>query len=226
MNPVVFFVPGNPQPAGSKRAFVLRGGIHAGRAIITDANSKAKPWQQEIKGVAIDVFEQQMGGVLLTEPLEVSFEFRVHRPGCHFGSGKNALNVKESAPRWPAKKPDVLKLARCVEDALTKVIWVDDCQIVIEHLTKRYVPNDAQTGVLVTIKSAEEEAPKEHVGLQGEIKVGERFIWEPNKPHAYCHVEVVAIRFSGSDEQVQTKTDKGGLHWNDMTRFREACIRA
>jgi Holliday junction resolvase RusA-like endonuclease len=35
-------------------------------------------------------------------------------------------------------KPDVLKLARAVEDALTGILYRDDAQIVTEVLRKRY----------------------------------------------------------------------------------------
>jgi hypothetical protein len=35
---ITFTIFGIPQPAGSKRAFIVKG-----RAIVTDANSKAKP---------------------------------------------------------------------------------------------------------------------------------------------------------------------------------------
>ena len=60
------------------------------------------------------------------------------RPSNHFGTGKNAGVRKDSAPYFPIVRPDVLKIARGIEDALTGVIYRDDSQIVDEHLMKRY----------------------------------------------------------------------------------------
>ena len=36
------------------------------------------------------------------------------------------------------KKPDVLKLARSTEDALTGLIWMDDAQVWEMQILKRY----------------------------------------------------------------------------------------
>lgn len=131
---ITFFAPGKPEPAGSKRAFVLKGGAHAGRAIITDANAKSKPWQQTVKHAAMLAYQ----GEPMTGPLQLDVTFTIVRPQGHFGSGKNAYKVKDSAPAFPTSKPDVLKLARGLEDALTGIIYVDDSQIVSEHLFKVY----------------------------------------------------------------------------------------
>lgn len=152
---IEFFVPGTPAPAGSKKAFVLkRGGAYTGRAIVTDDCKRSKPWQSEVKAVALNVWHWPVRkpDTLMTGPLRVTFTFRVRRPQGHFGSGKNAGVVKDSAPKYPAVKPDVLKLARCVEDALTNVIYADDAQIVQEIITKEYAAADQPTGVNIRIE--------------------------------------------------------------------------
>jgi Holliday junction resolvase RusA-like endonuclease len=46
--------------------------------------------------------------------------------------------LKASAPIAPPVKPDVLKLARAVEDAMSGIIYKDDAQIVTERLCDRY----------------------------------------------------------------------------------------
>jgi Holliday junction resolvase RusA-like endonuclease len=51
------------------------------------------------------------------------------------------LPKPKSAPRgleWPAKKPDLSKLIRGVEDALTAIVYVDDSRIVVSHIEKRF----------------------------------------------------------------------------------------
>lgn len=102
---------------------------------VVDANPKSKDWKSYVKLQA----SQQWQGGLLQGPLQVTFLFLVSRPQGHYGTGRNAGKLKDSAPRYPAKKPDLLKLARGVEDALTGSVYGDDAQIVEEILRKRYV---------------------------------------------------------------------------------------
>ena len=142
---IEFFVPGTPAPAGSKRAFTPKGWK---RPIITDACKRTKPWQQEIKSVAIENYQ----GDLLAGALRLTLVFRVARPQGHMRTGKNAGEVRESSPTWPIVKPDVLKLTRAVEDALTGIIWRDDSQIVQEVLSKVYTLGS--TGVQIKIENA------------------------------------------------------------------------
>lgn len=147
MSTIRFFVHGHPEPAGSKRAFVLKGGAHAGRAIITDDNAKTKPWQSMVKHEALAarlaINAQPMDG-----PLQLDAIFTVLRPKGHFGSGKNAHKIKDSAPTHPTGKPDLLKLTRAIEDAMTGIVYTDDSQIVTEHIFKVYGETE---GVLIEV---------------------------------------------------------------------------
>lgn len=130
----VIVVYGTPQTAGSKRAFVMKG-QNGPRAIVTDDNAKSKPWKSQVAQTA----GLAMAGCdLYRGPLDVTFTFYRRRPKGHFGSGRNANVLKPSADPYPTTKPDVLKLARAAEDALTGVVWNDDAQIVEERLQKRY----------------------------------------------------------------------------------------
>ena len=125
---------GTPQTAGSKRAFPFRKGNGKLGVRVMDDNPRSKTWRSQIVDAARTVYT----GGLLRGPLRVSMTFYLPRPKCHFGSGRNADQLKGSAPAFPAKKPDALKLARCAEDALTGIVWHDDAQIVEEYLFKRY----------------------------------------------------------------------------------------
>jgi Holliday junction resolvase RusA-like endonuclease len=60
-------------------------------------------------------------------------EYRV-RPKSHYG--KKGLNKKGRETPFPTMQPDCLKIARAIEDALTKVIYRDDAQIVQEYIRK------------------------------------------------------------------------------------------
>lgn len=140
---LLFEVLGHPEPAGSKTAFR---NPHTGIVNVVDANRKAKPWQAVVAAAG----QQAMSGrVQLTGPLHVEMTFMVRRPKGHYGSGRNSSQIKPSAPAYPIVKPDVLKLARGVEDALTGVVWRDDALIVREGLSKVYAEPE---GVLIGVR--------------------------------------------------------------------------
>jgi len=138
---IQFFVPGIPKTAGSKRAF-MRPGMRF--PVVVEDCKGSKDWRGDVKRFASEHCKSP-----LTGPLMVEFHFFMQRPKGHYGSGRNEDVVKASAPRSPAKKPDLLKLARAVEDALTGVAWKDDSQIVIEELSKAW---SGKPGVFVKIE--------------------------------------------------------------------------
>lgn len=121
---------GKAAPAGSKRAF-MRPGMK--QPIVVDANKAAKPWKQEVAAAAREVYQ----GALLDGPLAVRFVFYRPRPQGHFKKD-GTLKAEGERAIAPTARPDVLKLSRGVEDALTGVIWRDDAQIVTETLEKRW----------------------------------------------------------------------------------------
>jgi Holliday junction resolvase RusA-like endonuclease len=121
---------GTPAPAGSKKVVPL-----GPRYGVVDASKRSAPWKKEIRQAAGRVMQDSP---LMDGPLAVRLRFIVNRPKGHYGSGKNAGRIKESAPLYPTVKPDVLKLARAVEDALSGIVYRDDAQIVSELLEKRY----------------------------------------------------------------------------------------
>ena len=128
--PIVFTVYGKPEPAGSKRGFAFKRKTGGMGVAISDANPKSRDWKNSITHRA----REEYHGELLDGPLSLSLVFHLPRPKGHFGK----RGLRDSAPRHITTKPDVLKLARAVEDALTGVVWRDDSQIVIETLAKHY----------------------------------------------------------------------------------------
>lgn len=140
---VQFTVHGTAAPAGSKKGFINR---KTGRVIITDASKGSRPWKSQISSAAVDAMA---GRDPLDGPLLLELTFWVARPKGHYGSGKNAGVVKGSAPFAPTVRPDVLKLARGVEDALTTIVYRDDAQITTEILQKAYTTGSARTEIRV-----------------------------------------------------------------------------
>jgi Holliday junction resolvase RusA-like endonuclease len=134
---LTFTVFGEAKPGGSKRAFR---DPKTDRIVVVDDSGKAgRSWRQEVANAGLAArAHAPWGDVEATGPLAVEFTFFRARPKGHYGSGANAGLVKASAPAFPVTRPDALKLARAVEDALTKILWADDSQIVDEVLRKRW----------------------------------------------------------------------------------------
>jgi len=148
MNSIEFFVEGIPKPAGSKTAFAIKkGGVYTGRTVVMDACKKTKSWQATVKAEA----KKHAPETPVVGAVWVEFRFFIPRPKSHFGTGKNSKLLKPLAPSDPVGKPDVLKLARAVEDAMTGIIYVDDSQIIVEDLQKCYDPDHVHCGVLIKV---------------------------------------------------------------------------
>lgn len=143
---ITFFVPGKPQPAGSKRAFAFKRKNGKLGVSVNDMNPKAYDWKAVL---AHEAGHARGVSALMEGPVEIEVWFHMERPKSHFGSGGNAKNLKPNAPSRPTSAPDTTKLVRCLEDALTGVVWKDDAQIVSQHCHKVYAD---EYGVHVTIR--------------------------------------------------------------------------
>ena len=136
---VEFFVPGKPLTAGSKSAIPGKG--PGGRPLIVESGDrKAKSaWRDDVRQAAMHAVEMDSFPTWETEPIEAVFTFVVKRPSGQLRSGRFAGQLQPWAVgRRPTTRPDALKMARAVEDALTGVLYADDSQIVDERLHKVY----------------------------------------------------------------------------------------
>ncbi len=132
---IEFTVYGEAKTAGSKKAYPFQSKSTGRLGVrVTHDNPKTKDWMAMVGQVAAAHYD----GELLKGPLRLFLQFVRVRPMGHFGTGRNAGTLKDSAPRYPTTRPDTVKLARAVEDALTKVIWHDDSQVVVHELRKSY----------------------------------------------------------------------------------------
>jgi Holliday junction resolvase RusA-like endonuclease len=147
MQEFTFWVPGIPQPGGSKKGFAIPDKDRPGkyRAILTEDNRKAKPWREAVGWAAMEVFQM---GEPFNCPLEVEFRFYMPRPKGHFG--KKGLRPAARF-KFPAVKPDVTKLIRSTEDALKGIAWLDDSLIINQWGRKFY---SGRPGALITIRQA------------------------------------------------------------------------
>lgn len=72
-------------------------------------------------------------------PIQVTITFTIDRNRGHYGTGRNAHTVKESAPRWPATGKDLDKLIRAALDSIAAAgVVKDDKQVVALAAAKTY----------------------------------------------------------------------------------------
>jgi Holliday junction resolvase RusA-like endonuclease len=130
--PITITVHGRPAPQGSKRAFAVRGkgGVPTGRvAVIESSHDRVKSWRQAVLDAALAATAGRQ--LPLDGPLRLGLIFALPRPKSHYRTGRNARQLRDSAPAYPTGTPDLSKLLRATEDALTDAgIWHDDAQVV------------------------------------------------------------------------------------------------
>ncbi len=149
---------GRPQQRGSKSPHVVRRKDGSpvtknGREVIAtrDSNKKSGPWMAAVSAEAAKVYD---GRPLLFGPVRLSVVFYFARSKGHYGSGRNAGRLKPSAPEFHAQQPDLSKLIRTIEDALSGVVYKDDAQI-SSYGTMRKDWTDSSERAIITVESLE-----------------------------------------------------------------------
>ncbi len=133
---VAFRVAGMPRPQGSTRAF-----MHGDKPVITSTTKGLGPWRDAIGWEA-----RRAGGRMLTGAVRIEATFLLPRPKSDtLASGRLAASALE----YPAKRPDIDKLARALLDALTGVAYRDDSQVVALVVGKRYTSDTPGVSVKV-----------------------------------------------------------------------------
>lgn len=179
MREISFFVAGIPRPGGSKRVFPIRkAGALTGKFIVTDAAGQAnKDWRASVAHEAKEAMrchpvDPSQPTTEWFEPwtcaIELDLHFLMPIPKSHTRpkrpiekmnmtrpwteeEAKAFMGLRANAPRHHTGRPDRLKLARAVEDALTGILYRDDSQSVGGVVTKSY---GARPGVQITMREA------------------------------------------------------------------------
>lgn len=126
-----FIVFGDPQPKGSMRAFVPKGW---NRPVVTSTNRNLKAWEALVRSRANDA---RQGAEPIAGPVKLEIDFLFQRP-------KRLLTKRTAAVFQPhVSAPDLTKLARGLEDALSGVLFLDDKQVCALVATKAYAPPGA-----------------------------------------------------------------------------------
>ena len=84
----------------------------------------------------------------LEGPVFVDMLFLMRRPKIHYGTGKNEGTLKSSADVFHVKKPDEDNLLKFIKDAMNKLVYRDDSQVVGAFTWKEY---SQDTGVIVKV---------------------------------------------------------------------------
>jgi Holliday junction resolvase RusA-like endonuclease len=145
-----FTVIGVPIPQGSMKSFVVRR-KRDGKMIATTTgdNPLTKGWRQVIAETAARELRQaQYRGLYFTGAVEFDVTFWLPRP-LKYLSGKYAGAAVPHLTR-----PDVSKLLRAAEDALSQIVWGDDSQITDLHGRKRYCAYREQPRADILVRGA------------------------------------------------------------------------
>lgn len=141
-------VPGIPRPQGSMKLFRAKSGHE-----VAKYSDRTIEWRHLVTAAVQSATNGQ-------RPVDVAVVlhvvFRLPRPRGHFGSGRNAETLRPSAPRWPTTMPDLDKLARAINDAITDAqnVWLDDAQVVEIRVRKVYA-DEVPAGALIVVFPAE-----------------------------------------------------------------------
>ncbi len=142
MKSVSFFVPGRSVPKGSMVSF-----RHAttGKIVIISSIKGLKQYENMVRAKAAEEWKDKP----TLRPVRLTLRFFVLRPRSHFGTGRNNGKLKRSVPSYPEVRPDLSKLLRAIEDAMTRIVYRDDSQIVGIVATKDY---GTREGVHITVE--------------------------------------------------------------------------
>jgi len=145
MKPITFFVPGNPKALKRHRTFRTKSGINVN--VDPSAGDKA------------DFLAKAMlyrPAEPLDGPLSIVLVCVFSRPKGHFGTGRNAGVLKESAGFWYPSTPDWDNVGKFVGDAFNGIFWRDDRLIVHPLMYEIYGPVPG-IGVIVREPSFSDE---------------------------------------------------------------------
>lgn len=139
---LALFIPGNPAAKGNIRYLGQRGG----RAILTDATKKLKPWDSHVRTALAD--DDGQPKAYFDGPVHIELEFVMPRP----------LSTPKRATPPAVKRPDLDKLQRAVFDAISSAgVWRDDCQVTSVQATKRLARIGETPGLHLFITTAMEK---------------------------------------------------------------------
>ncbi len=181
-SPVIrFSVAGEPVPQGSKVGQILgrRIRVHGAVAVLepkvllteqadmstkTKGRDRLKKWRSRIASAAARAMLEWAAGAIeangrgvdvaspFTFDVVLSAEFVLPRPPSHY-KPSGELTAKAKRDNAHPGKPDLSKLVRAVEDAMSGIVYGDDSQVQrYGAVFKRYAERGGCGGVIVEVK--------------------------------------------------------------------------
>lgn len=139
-NRITITVEGIPAPQGSKTAY-KRGG----RIVLVETSKKLAPWRNTVANTTATQMKQQHATTIPTGvPVKLDLLFTLTPP----------KSARKNTRDYVVRRPDLDKLIRAVNDALTGIAYADDNQVAVIHTSKRYGPTP---GVHITITPLNQE---------------------------------------------------------------------
>jgi Holliday junction resolvase RusA-like endonuclease len=135
---------GTPAPQGSKSFKGMRGG----KPILAESSKKVTPWRAAVVDAALQAVKVA-GWVTLGKdvPVRLEVEFFL-KPPATMPKGRTA----------PTTYPDVSKLIRSTEDALTSAkVWADDAQVVRLVTGKFYAEPGQPCGARIRVSAMSDQ---------------------------------------------------------------------
>lgn len=131
---ITAWVPGKPQPQGSKKGFIING-----KVVLVESSKGLKPWRNKIR----EVVEHSENYKKLSGAIHVSVSF-------YFKQAKTNKTTSH------VQKPDVDKCLRAVLDSLTGSVYDDDAQVVSVSCWKSWGKENVE-GVNISIWEVDSE---------------------------------------------------------------------
>ncbi len=126
---------GRPVPQGSLTSMGPR------RPLLASNRQALTPWRTTVAVAAARAADLATWN-RTTGPVTVEVTFFFDRPATHYGTGRNAQQLRASAPQFPATRGqgDLDKLLRSCFDAITDSgsVWADDSQVAHVMAGKRW----------------------------------------------------------------------------------------
>jgi Holliday junction resolvase RusA-like endonuclease len=140
-------VNGTPVPQGSKKAFRHS---RTGRVVMMDDNPNLAAWRANVTAKARGAWGVDRPP--LDAPVIATALFYLPRPKGHYGTGRNAGILKDSAPLYPTVKPDLDKLVRAVFDSLKDAgVWRDDALCIGLGGSAKFYADAVEPGLTLTL---------------------------------------------------------------------------
>lgn len=133
-----FVVLGEPTPEGSTRAYYIKA---LDRTVTTHQNKKSLgAWRNRVATEAQRALEGREWKCDSASAYTVNVEFVLSRPA----------SIPEHRRVHPTVKPDIDKLVRAINDALTSILFTDDCQVVSMTMSKEYC-GERRSGAYIVV---------------------------------------------------------------------------